>query len=456
MATTHDIERADPAYRHDLGNGLVLRWSTAADTDQVAERVGQVFRSKADDPPNVRMIERTERQMRGDHPLMGPGDYAVVEDTRREGNRIVACSCLWRHTWAYEGIPFGVGRPEYVATDPDYRQRGLVRAIFSLLHARSAAEGHRLQAITGIPHFYRQFGYEYALDLEGKRVTYLSLIPALKEGETEAYGLRDATVADIPLIAELYARRAANGVVSTVVPEEDWRYDIAEWPDFNAPGKQKAFKMIVDQTGVARGYLVVSAKRRESGITVYALEMTTGANLRAALPPLLRELARYGKELPAINKTAPFREISFMLGREHPVYEALGQSLAPFYEPPYAWYIRVPDVPGFLRLVAPALEKRLASSVMAGFTGDLKMDCYRGGWRLAFEQGRLATVEPWQAPAFGDEAGAGCPTLVFLQLLFGYRSLTELRHAFPDVWANEEPALLLDALFPKRTSWVID
>ena len=33
-------------------------------------------------------------------------------------------------TWTYGGVPFEVGRPELVATHPDYRRRGLVRAQF--------------------------------------------------------------------------------------------------------------------------------------------------------------------------------------------------------------------------------------------------------------------------------------------------------------------------------------
>jgi hypothetical protein len=41
-----------------------------------------------------------------------------------------------------------------------------------------------------------------------------------------------------------------------------------------------------------------------------------------------------------------------------------------------------------------------------------------------------------------------------LQLIFGYRSLTELRAIFPDVWASEEAALLLDILLPKQPSTV--
>ena len=43
----------------------------------------------------------------------------------------------------------------------------------------------------------------------------------------------------------------------------------------------------------------------------------------------------------------------------------------------------------------------------------------------------------------------------FLQLLFGYRSLAELRYAYADVSANAVAEPLLDALFPARPSWVM-
>ena len=42
-----------------------------------------------------------------------------------------------------------------------------------------------MQAITGNPWFYRQFGYELGLELGGGRVVYGPQIPALKTGETE-------------------------------------------------------------------------------------------------------------------------------------------------------------------------------------------------------------------------------------------------------------------------------
>jgi hypothetical protein len=42
-----------------------------------------------------------------------------------------------------------------------------------------------------------------------------------------------------------------------------------------------------------------------------------------------------------------------------------------------------------------------------------------------------------------------------MQLLFGYRSLAALRDIFPDVWAEGEAGPLLDALFPKRPSFLV-
>ena len=102
-------------------------------------------------------------------------------------------------TWTYEGIPFGVGRSELVGTLPEFRKRGLVRMQYEEIHKWSAERGQMVQAITGIPYFYRKFGYEMALDLSGGRFGYEAHVPKLKDGETEPYRLRPATPCRHPL-----------------------------------------------------------------------------------------------------------------------------------------------------------------------------------------------------------------------------------------------------------------
>ncbi|MDP9472794.1 MAG: hypothetical protein M3Q71_19375 [Chloroflexota bacterium] len=114
----------------------------------------------------------------------------------------------------------------------------------------------------------------------------------------------------------------------------------------------------------------------------------------------------------------------------------------------------MPDLPRFLRHLAPVLEARLAAPVAAGHSAEIFLGFYGGGFRLFLVDGSLADVEVWE-PLDGDKVGASFPWLTFLQVLFGYRSLSELEHAFADCRVHtEETRILLDALFPEQPSHV--
>jgi Acetyltransferase (GNAT) domain len=443
---------SDPAYRRVLGDGLVLRWSTAADAEGLERLYGHVFRENAESPPNTSVPAYTHDCMTGRHPLISPGDFALVEDTRQR--MIVSATDLLAQIWEYEGIAFGVGRPELVATEPDHRNRGLVRAIFELIHARSAARGDMVQAITGIPFYYRQFGYEFALDLGGNRTVFMSAIPKLKAGEPELYGLRDATLDDLPQLVALYDHERARGPISTRADASYWRW-VMDGQSV-ASGEGWNTQLIVGAAGRTLGYVL--PKRRHGGgrLGVIGFALEPGRSYVVVLPSVLRALQAYAQRIPASKPDAPpANRLVFGLEAAHSVYDALG-SLGATYEPPYAWYVRVPDLPGFMRHIAPALERRLAGSAVAGHSGELKLDFYRGGLRLRFEEGRLIEAEDWRAPVWGPKPEGGFPPLVFLQLLFGRRSFADLRYAYPDVWAEDDAsAALIEALFPARPSWVL-
>ena len=227
MSTELPYAHYDLSITRDLGTGLLLRWSSSEDTEELVYLNSMVFRDSADAPPNTNLGNLVRELMSGRHPLMGPRDFAVIEDTRRAEHRIVACTCFWSQAWEYEGIHIGLGRPELVATDPAYRNRGLVRALFEEIHVRSEAQGDLVQGITGISYFYRQFGYEYALNLGGRSVTNLSLIPQAKG--PEPYLLRDAAEADIPFILALYDRRRRESIVSSPIEERWLHYHLKMW-----------------------------------------------------------------------------------------------------------------------------------------------------------------------------------------------------------------------------------
>jgi hypothetical protein len=180
------------------------------------------------------------------------------------------------------------------------------------------------------------------------------------------------------------------------------------------------------------------------------LELKHGVSWLAVTPTVLRYVEAVGHEYAARDKK-DFVALRFSLGTEHPVYEVLSGLLTD-PRPPFAWHIRVPDLPAFLRHIAPALEQRLAGSVAVGHSGELKISFYRNGLRLVLEGGALVAVEPWM-PTPVDSGAAWFPDHAFLQVLFGYRGLDELTHAFADCWIGTNQArVLLQVLFPKQSS----
>ena len=147
--------------------------------------------------------------------------------------------------------------------------------------------------------------------------------------------------------------------------------------------------------------------------------------------------------------------LTFNLGLDHPVYEALEPELEKQIRP-YGWYVRVPDIPAFLRHIAPALERQLAGSVMAGHTGACQINLYRSRFVMVWEAGRLKEVIDGYEPKRLGDGDANFPELTFLQLLFGFRSFDELITSFVDCYpGNSTTRVLLRALFPKRPSHVI-
>ena len=434
----------------DLGDGLVLRRSTISDAAALGDFNARIHSDEGWDKPDERLDAWTRDLLERPHPTFGSGDYTIVEDTHT--GKIVSSLNLISQTWTYGGIPFGVGRPELVGTLPEYRNRGLVRAQFEEVHRWSAARGELVQAITGIPYYYRLFGYEMAVTLGGGRTGYAPHVPSLPEGQAEAFNIRAAGEADLTFICDLYANGCQRYPLACVWTPELWQYELNGKSDKNV--NRYELYVIESAAGEPAGFLATPWFTWGDCMTAKRYELAPGFSWAQVTPAVLRFLrAAYETHpwgMPGERK--PFGYFSLGLGEDHPAYHAMPGHL-PRKNKPYAWYIRVADLAGFMRQVTPVLEQRLASSVAAGHSGEVRLTFYREGLRLVFDHGKLTTVEAWQPVPQGHSGEAAFPELTFLQLLFGYRSLEELKYAFADCWTdNDATHVLLDALFPRQPS----
>jgi hypothetical protein len=435
-----------PELPRDLGDGLVLRRATAADAAAIVAFNRRTHSWSPSMPLRETFADWTRDLLDGGHPTTGPGNFTVVEETGT--GAIVSTLGLIAQTWSYSGIPITVGRPELVGTDPAYRRRGLVRAQMEVVHGWAAARGMLVQGITGIPWYYRQFGYEMTLALDGGRIGYAAQIPELATGAEEPYLLRPATEADLSFLMRTYEAGIRHHAVAALRDEAQWRYELAG----RRPGslQTRAMCVITDREGDAVGLLFHWPRLFEGEqFVVEAYELRPGVPWTAVTPSVLRYLRKTAESYAAQagpGATRGFASYVFLLGTQHPAYLATPHWL-PQERKPYAWYLRVPDLPRFIRAVAPVLERRLAGSALQGYSGERQISFYRDGLRLAFGRGRLTVAEAWQ-PTVEQEGHCAFPGLTFLHLLFGHRSLAEVGHLFADCWADDESAALLNALFP--------
>jgi len=444
----------------DLGQGLILRRTTAGDADALAAFNADQVRGQDSAVPWEPLGVWTRDLLGGRHPTFKPEDGLVVED--RATGAIVSSMLLISQRWAYGGAPILVGQPELIATRPDYRGRSLVRRQFEVLHGWSSERGEVLQIIAGIPWFYRQFGYEMALERGGgPRVDLTSLEPPPAPDVELPFRVRPMTEADLTFAAALDDQARARSAVTVPRDAAFWRYELTG----HTVGSMTrlAFGVIETAGGEAVGTLSHIPVLWNGAVALTHYEVRAGVSWRATWAGVLRYVLAKGEEYAARDPHARFTQVQLWhMGSEHPLYRAV--RFGKDHWRAYALYTRIPDLAAFCRAIAPALERRLAASPLAGHTADLTLSTYRAGVRLRLDAGRI-TAEPWQ-PALdvvGQEFGipssdprraaALFPGLGINQLVLGYRSLDELQAIYPDCMVRGgEGRALIDALFPKTAS----
>lgn len=435
----------------DLGDGLFLRRSSPADRERIAGFHANTLLGPDETPPLERIHFWLLDMLGGQHPTGRPGDFLYVEDDATR--RLVSSVGLFSATWTYDGIEIPVGQPDVVSTSPEFRRRGLVAAQFVEIHDWSERQGHLMQVIPGIPWYYRQFGYEYALNLEGGRIAYRANVPELPDGANEPFSLRPLTETDIPFLVELYRQACARSLLAVPRDAAFWRFDAFGRHEQSGLASEHFVIVPEGQPDAPVGAVVASRRLWGTQLGVRFLEVAPGTAMVAVAPSILRALDELGPRTAARTGKV-YDAICFELGAEHPLFDVLPNAL-PRQIKPYAWYVRIPELPRFLNAIAPALERRLAASAEAGWNGEVHLSFYRGGVKLSVAGGRV-TASPWR-PERTEDGDALFPDLTFLKVLMGYRSLAEVQDAYPDCLVESPSAqALLPILFPRRHSHVWD
>ncbi|MBG0817927.1 GNAT family N-acetyltransferase [Planomonospora sp. ID82291] len=393
-----------------LAGGLTLREARPADREQIGALLAE--RGEPVDALDHRLVVTD--------PDAGWPSCAVVVD----GDRVVSTATLLDEELRIGGVRLPAGQVELVATDRGYEGRGLVRALMRWAHDRSAARGHVVQIMIGIPYFYRLFGYEYAIDIP-PAMTVHTPPPG-----GEASALRAARPADVPAMTAL--QEAAQQRFDVALPHSAacWRWLLAH---------EASSTWVVERAGA----VVATGRTTPPGDEVVLAE---GAALdEAAARELLRGVTALapGGRVRAVHRAGTVTAAAW---REFLTCEPREQA--------EQYYVRIPDAAALLDRLRPLLWQRLTAAGAERPGRDIVISTFGAHHRIPVRAdglGEVVTGGAMQGP--GAVGGAGVAPDHLPALLFGPRGIEGLSRIRPDVYTGEKE--LFQVLFPPLTADVL-
>jgi predicted N-acetyltransferase YhbS len=323
-----------------------------------------------------------------------------------DGDRVVSSLCLIPETLQVGGAQIRAGEIGYVATANDYEKRGLVRAQMDLVHEWSQERGHLAQIIGGIPYFYRQFGYEYAVAFPGVRL----LNPGVHLSIPDGWSVRPAVEADAEAVLALQTAELRRVGVSRVRDA---------WP-------------------------------MASGLRVAVRDGSVhGAGEYAPGPPgvpfdVVRSVAFDVREaLFALLAGAP-TPVAVL---ERPSASALMAGISHAHPYRYGLYVRAPDPVAILGALRPVLTERLrAAPAFAAYDGHVTLSLYTTSIVIGIASGSVVQITA--APGEQNPRHIGVPPDLFATLIFGRYGAAGLEARHDDVSLGRF-AGLAEVLFPR-------
>ena len=359
-------------------------------------------------------------------------NFWLIEN--RTTSQIVATTCLIPWEMQFEGLRLHAAQMEQVLSHPDYRRQGLIRILVKRFMQEVLDRDLDLSFIWGIPYYYRQYGYAYAIEGNSYESLPASRIPDAAQSDSSPYIFRQATLADCQVLTDLYRRCMLPYALSLSRSAKHWRY-LLEYAGFPVELVENA------HSGAVAGYLGACTHPDIPGFSVVESGLLDAS---AALPALQHLKSRTAGDIQIFWPNAsPLAQMAQNLGSQPVV---TGQ-----------WLFNLPRLELFLMKLAPVFEGRIAQGGFSGLTHALTINLFRCAYQLLFDAGKLTAVQElgFVDSSMGADGGDLCiPPDAFVRLLLAFRSLDELLDAWPDIVVKPHSKPLIDALFPKKPSYL--
>jgi len=349
----------------------------------------------------------------------------------RSSGETVAALIMIPQTWVLDGVELRVAEMGCVATSPDHRRRGLQRMLNEAFDGYAIEHGFDLCALAGIPYFYRQFGYEYAVDLDHSSTLDADRIPDAEDS----------------LEARLFSEDDVEAA-SAMLDDAQSRYHV------RCP-RTRGVWLMQQRTGHYNGEPFKAVALTSRGeLKAYLRYSVDASNGVLVLKEACLDSPRYAGQvlayIGAACKAYGLKKVnSKQFYEDEPTRTMVG--LGGVSVAPYAWQVKVLDHLSLFRKLAPLFESRLRRAGYGGLCETLNLNFRKFNVAVAVENGKIVGVE--RGVDCRDRT-IGLNPYVFPQLLLSHRSLRELEAAYPDVRVSDTHRPILEAMFPRGPGYI--
>ncbi len=315
-----------------------------------------------------------------------------------------------------------------VATHPEYRHRGLQRLLNEEFDKHIRENGYHLAAIEGIPYFYRQFGYEYAVTLDEWTAISIDKLPS-----QAMPGIFPLQPDEVPMVMSILETSQRKYLVHSIRSPQEW----ATQENAGIVGEHKSKTYVIRVAGEISAYFRAGVEGK--AIILYEITETDEV--------ISKEIVVFLRKIGEENGAT---ELVSRVGYIEPLNKYL-LDLGAHKRRPYAWQTKIVNLKRVLEKITPVFEERIRHSTLVGYTGMISLNLYVVTVTLTFNNGIVEGVEQSHSLQTGD---IRVNPRIFPKMLLGYRSIGEIEAEYPDVLIKPEFRKIMEIIFLKGDSHI--
>ena len=365
------------------------------------------------------------------HPQIHDENFIFIQTSK---NEIISSVALIPWQVDFHNIKLNVFELGIVGTDPKERGKGLSRELTNFFIDMIEDLNYDISIIQGVPGFYHNFGFHYAIPLDIHLNLPLYLVD--EPFDNSNYKIRKASNNDAIFIAKLFNQHVKSYDLHPIISA-----DIVEYcMDCTTDSEYDAEYYIIKTNEDDAGYFKINLHGFGAGLIVSEIsDMSYSACM---------QIIAYCSKLAKERKMGYIR---FNLPDFHPVYK-IAENLGATCDQKYAWQIKI-DTVRFLNKISPVLETRLQGTFLEKESFTVKINLYRYYLEIDITKGKIRSIIRKPHSGEFDEMFA-LRECDFYSLITGYESVNEIDKRAHDFFINGYNRSIAEVLFPKQKAFL--